>query len=122
MEVIVLTEMHKAPSFVKFPAPDTKNISMGWKIQSPAKLKMGWRIQSPAKLKMGWRIQSPAKLKMGWRIQSPAKLKTGWRVQSPAKLKTGWRIQSRKTQNRLENPIPESKMIRNLILRMNKKP
>ena len=106
----MLTEMHKAPSFVKFPAPDTKNISMGWKIQSPAKLKMGWRIQSPAKLKMGWRIQSPEKLK------------TGWRVQSPAKLKTGWRIQSRKTQNRLENPIPESKIIRNLILRMNKKP
>ena len=29
VEVIVLTEMHKAPSFVKFPAPDTKNISMG---------------------------------------------------------------------------------------------
>ena len=49
----MLTEMHKAPSFVKFPAPDKKNISTGWKIQSPAKLKMGWRIQSPAKLKMG---------------------------------------------------------------------
>ena len=94
----MLTEMHKAPSFVKFPAPNTKNRSMGWKIQSPAKLKMGWSIQSPAKLKMGWRIQSPAKLKKGWRIQS------------------------RKTQNGLENPIPESKIIRNLILRMNKKP
>ena len=51
--------MQKAPNFVKFPAPDTINRSMGWKIQSPAKLKMGWKIQSPAKLKMGWRIQSP---------------------------------------------------------------